>query len=63
NGSFDKNKLNVTAYTVYEEVPVMLDYELNEWNGKSVSNDVLYLNMKILLLLYILWKILKIPKF
>jgi hypothetical protein len=62
NGTFDPTKLNVTAYTIYEEVPVNLDYKLVEWDGDSFDDTKTYLSLKIIieiLTIYGLFRILK----
>ena len=63
NGTFDQSKLNVTAYTIYEEIPVSLSYEYEEWDGTAFSDSTKYQTLKILILIFALWKLLKIPKF
>lgn len=62
NGTFDQSKLNVTAYTVYEEVPVKLNYELDEWDGDSFNDVTIYTSLKLLILLFTLRKLLNIIK-
>ncbi|MCU7526485.1 MAG: hypothetical protein HF308_18555, partial [Ignavibacteria bacterium] len=62
NGTFDPKKLNVTAYTIYEEVPVNLEYKLEEWDGDSFDDTKTDLSLKIiieLITIYGLFRILK----
>jgi hypothetical protein len=61
-GSVDKNKLNVTCYTPYESFQVKdFKYIEKTWTGQSFSDWVLPFVLKGGIILFFLWRLLKIP--
>lgn len=61
-GSVDQDKLNVTCYTPYESFQVT-KYERIEkaWKGESFSDWVLPFVLKLGIILFFMWRLLKIP--
>lgn len=59
-GPLDPDKLKVTAYTPYENFEVTdFKYTLHEWDGQSFAGWVLPFLLKIGVMLFVLWRILR----
>ena len=63
-GSVDQSKLNVTCFTPYESLKVIkFEYTEKAWKGESFSDWVLPFVLKLGVILFFLWRLLKIPFF
>lgn len=61
-GSVDQSKLNVTCFTPYESFKVTkFDYTEKAWKGESFSDWILPFVLKLGVILFFLWRLLKIP--
>jgi hypothetical protein len=63
-GSVDQSKLNVTCFTPYESFKVTkFEYIEKAWKGESFSDWVFPFVLKLGIILFFLWRLLKIPFF
>lgn len=62
SGSVDHSKLNITCFTPYESFKVTkFEYIEKAWKGKSFSDLVLPFVLKLGVIFFFLWQLLKIP--
>jgi hypothetical protein len=61
-GSVDHSKLNVTCFTPYESFKITkFEYTEKAWKGESFSDWILPFALKLGVILFFLWRLLKIP--
>jgi parallel beta-helix repeat protein len=62
SGAVDPEKLNITCFTPYESFKITdFEYKEKSWKGESFSDFVLPFVLKIGIILFFLWRLLKIP--